>query len=46
MDESNPNLERANYYQIHCDREYNRKNFYGKIQRDSGEEGLCWIVSM
>lgn len=38
MDESDSNLEKTNYYQIHCDREYNRRFSNAKIQRDSEEE--------
>lgn len=36
-EKSDPLLEKTNYYQIHCDREYNRRFSNEKIQTDSGE---------
>lgn len=37
-EKSDPHLEKTNYYQIHCDREYNRRFSNAKIQTDSGEQ--------
>lgn len=37
MDQCDPLLEEENHYQIHCDREYNRRFNNSKIQRDSAE---------
>lgn len=37
-EKSDSNLEKTNYYQIHCDREYNRRFSNVKIQTDSGEQ--------
>lgn len=37
-EKSAPHLEKTNYYQIHCDREYNRRFSNAKIQTDSGEQ--------
>lgn len=31
-------MEKTNYYQIHCDREHNRRFSNAKIQTDSGEQ--------
>lgn len=38
-DEKNDSLlEKTNYYQIHCDREYNRRFVNTKIQTESSEK--------
>lgn len=37
-EKSDPHLEKTNYYQIHCDREFNRRFSNAKIQTDSGEQ--------
>ena len=37
-DKNDSHLEKTNYYQIHCDREYNRKFSNAKIKTDSGEQ--------
>ena len=37
-EKSDPHLEKTNYYQIHCDREYDRRFSNAKIQTDSSEQ--------